>query len=82
MNIDPFADANSPPCDGCPMALLDEYLAGATGRLIGQAIDLDFALQEGVTIRMSDIPYPEFLLLRFLNEERIRYNNEEASKRT
>jgi hypothetical protein len=77
---DPFANAASPPCDECPGALLDEYLQSPPGRIIGQAIDLDFALQAGVTISLKDITYPEFLLLRFLSEERHRYQAEESQK--
>lgn len=75
---DPFADANAAPCDGCPLALLDEYLATPAGRLISQTIDLDFALQAGVTVTLKDITYPEFLLLRFLSEERNRFQGEAA----
>jgi hypothetical protein len=77
---DPFANANSEPCAECPLALLDEYLASPGGRVIAHTIDLDFALQAGVTIRLDDIPYPEFLLLRFLSEERNRFHEEEAKK--
>ncbi|HZF24030.1 MAG TPA: hypothetical protein VE030_11270 [Burkholderiales bacterium] len=77
---DPFADANSPPCDECPLALLDEYLATPAGRLIGLTIDLDFAMQAGVTVSLQDITYPEFLLLRFLSEERNRFHAEAAER--
>ena len=45
-------------------------------------IDLDFALQAGVTIRLADIPYPEFLLLRQLAEERTKHEVEEIKKRS
>jgi hypothetical protein len=77
---DPFATAASPSCDECPAALLDEYLASPAGRQIGQAIDLDFALQAGVTVSLQDITYPEFLLLRFLSEERNRFQSESAER--
>jgi hypothetical protein len=77
---DPFADASAPPCDECPLALLDEYLATPAGRWIGQTIDLDFALQAGVTVSLKDISYPEFLLLRFLSEERNRFHEEAADR--
>jgi len=77
---DPFADANSEPCDQCPLALLEEYKATAAGKLIAHAIDLDFAMQAGVTVSLKDITYPEFLLLRYLNEERHRYHAEENQK--
>jgi hypothetical protein len=77
---DPWAGANAAPCDECPLELLDEYLAGPAGRLIGQTIDLDFALQAGVNVSLRDISYPEFLLLRILTEERNRYHEEEMRK--
>ncbi len=73
---DPFATRDSAACDGCPLVLLDEYMATGSGRLISQAIDLDFALQVGVSISLSDIRYPEFVLLRYLSEERNRYQSE------
>lgn len=79
---DPFATADSLPCDECPLALLDEYLTKPEGKLIGQTIDLDFALQAGVTVSLNEISYPEFLLLRFLNEERHRYHAEKTEKAT
>ncbi len=77
---DPFADANAPACDECPLALLDDYLATPAGKLIGQAIDLDFALQAGVTVSLQEITYPEFLLLRFLSDERNRFQAEAAER--
>jgi hypothetical protein len=74
----PFATMDSPRCDECPLVLLDELLATARGQLIAQTIDLDFALQAGVTVTLAEIPYPEFLLLRLLTEERNRFNAEPA----
>lgn len=78
--LDPYAAPDSPPCPECPLQLLDEYLASPWGRVIGQAMDLDFALQAGFEISLKDISYPEFLLLRFLAEERNRYREEEMRK--
>jgi hypothetical protein len=77
---DPFATADALPCDECPAALLDDYLAGPSGQLIAQVIDLDFALQAGVTVRLEDLSYPEFLLLRLVTEERNRYQDEQLRK--
>ena len=57
---DPFANANSPRCEECPILLLDDYLGSAAGQLIMQTVDLEFALQAGVTITLKDITYPEF----------------------
>ena len=78
----PRATDGSARCGECPAALLDEYLASQAGQLIQQTIDLDFAIQAGVTIHLSDISYPEFLLLRFLSEERNRFHEEEMKKAT
>ena len=50
--------------------------------LIMATIDLDFALQAGVTVSLQDITYPEFLLLRFLSEERNRFHEEAMKKAT
>jgi len=73
---DPFAHAGSPRCEECPLTRLDAILASPAGQRVSQAIDLDFALQAGVTVSLSEISYPEFLLLRLLAEERNRYNEE------
>jgi hypothetical protein len=77
---DPFANPNSPACDECPIVLLDEYLTTPPGRMIGQTLELDSAMQAGVTISLKDITYPEFLLLRFLGEERSRFQQEEMQR--
>lgn len=76
----PFANANSPRCQECPLSQLEDYLESPAGQLISQTIDLDFALQAGVTISLRDITYPEFLLLRFLTEERNRFHEEAMKK--
>jgi hypothetical protein len=73
---DPFATNDSPRCDECPSQLLDDHLQSPAGQLIAQTIDLDFALQAGVTVGLAEIPYPEFLLLRLLTEERNRFTTE------
>jgi hypothetical protein len=68
-------------CDECPLTRLDEYLGSSSGQMMSQAIDLDFALQAGVTVTLAEISYPVFLLLRLLHEERNRFQ-EEAMKRS
>jgi hypothetical protein len=72
----PEATNDTPQCDECPSQLLDDYLQSPAGQLIAQTIDLDFALQAGVTVGLSEIRYPEFLLLRLLTEERNRFTTE------
>jgi hypothetical protein len=76
----PEAGPNAPRCEECPLTLLDGYLNSARGQLIQQTIDLDFALQSGVTVTLKEITYPEFCLLRLLTEERNR-KHEEAMQR-
>jgi hypothetical protein len=50
------------------------------GRMVSQAMNIDFALKAGVALRLSDIPYPEFLLLRQILEERERFQVDEMKK--
>lgn len=70
------ATIDSPRCEECPAALLDAYLASGAGQVVQGIFDLEFALQQGVTVRLEDIGYRDFLLLRFLCQERIRYQDE------
>lgn len=81
LNLDPEAGPNALPCSGCPATELDEYLASPPGRLISQVIDLDFALQAGVTLTLKDFTYVDFLLLRILHEERQKYQTEQMKKK-
>jgi len=43
-------------------------------------IDLDFALQAGIAVPLDSIPYPEFLLLRQLADERAEYEKEQIQE--
>lgn len=70
------ATIDSPRCSECPLTLLEAYMTSPAGQLIRLTFDLEFALQAGVTVRLGEIPYPEFLLLRILSEERIRLHEE------
>ncbi len=79
--LDPHAGPFALPCDGCPAQALQAYLASPGGLLISAVNDLDFALQAGVTIRLDEIPYPSWLLLRQLVEERGRYESEMIRKK-
>jgi hypothetical protein len=78
----PFADFQEPRCEECPLSLLEDYLGSAAGQLIQQTIDLDFALQSGVSIGLDEITYPEFLRLRLLTEERSRLGEENTRRVT
>jgi hypothetical protein len=78
---DPLAGPEALPCTGCPQTLLQEYLASPGGQLISTVIDLDFAIQAGIQVSLDQIPYPEFLLLRQLAEERNKHQEEELQKR-
>jgi hypothetical protein len=70
------------PCPECPLQLLDDYLASPDGKWIMHVINLDFALQAGLTITPKDVRLPEFLMLRILAEERNKFHQEESEKRT
>jgi hypothetical protein len=78
--VEPLAGPSALPCEHCPAQALREYLASPGGRIISVAIDLDFALQAGISITLAEIPYPLFLLLRQLAEERQRHELEEIRK--
>lgn len=60
--------------------LLDEYLTSRAGQSILATIDLDFALQAGVAVSLSEISLPEFLRLRLLSEERNKFYEETMRK--
>lgn len=78
---EPEAGPDALPCTQCPALLLREYLQSPAGRMISAVIDLDFALQAGITVTLSQIPYPAFLLLRQLADERAQYETEQIKKR-
>lgn len=78
---DPLAEGmDTPPCEACPKVKLLDYLGSPGGHLISLVVDLDFAIQLGIDIPMSDITYPEFLLLRQLGEERQKFDAEEHKR--
>ena len=70
------------PCEKCPEQALQQYLDSPGGKLIGIVIDLDAALQAGMTITLSQVTYPEFVVMRQLLEERDRYTTEEAKRKS
>lgn len=78
---DPLAGEDALPCAECPAMLLKEHLQSPAGRLVSAVIDLDFALQAGITVTMSQISYPVFLLLRQLADERTQLEKETLEKR-
>jgi len=69
------------PCAKCPEQYLQEYLDSPSGKLIGVVIDLDAALQAGMTITLRQLSYPEFVVLRLLLEERDAYTTEERTRK-
>jgi hypothetical protein len=78
---DPLAaGADTPPCEECPKVHLMDYLNSPGGYLISLVIDLDYAIQVGVHVPLSEITYPEFLLLRQLSEERQKFEAEEQKR--
>jgi hypothetical protein len=76
----PRANADSARCEECPLTLLEDYLGSPAGQLIRAVIDLDFALQAGVTISLQEISLPEFLRLRMLSDERNKFHEESMKK--
>ena len=78
--LEPLADSDSPRCEECPLTLLDDYLRSTSGMLVQQTIDLDFALQAGMSISLAEVTFPEFLWLRLLGEERNRFHEETMRK--
>jgi len=80
LNLEPGAGPFALPCEGCPQQALLEYLASPAGQMTQLTIDLDFALQAGITVRLDEIPYPIFLLLRQLADERDKFQAEEIRK--
>ena len=69
------------PCLSCPSEALNRALDSAIGRVIGIVINLDFALQTGLQVGLDGMTHLEFTLLRLLNEERIRRDEEEAERK-
>src|SRR4051812_26942570 len=80
LNADQSEGLNVEPCFECPAIRLEEYLASPRGQMISLAIDLDFAVQSGISVTLADMSYLDFLLLRILNEERNKYQIEEMKK--
>lgn len=79
MNLN-FPEPSGPPCPECPEQYLTDYLATPVGQLIAMVCNLDFALQAGITVDLRDVPYPEFVLLRQLTDERETHNAEQIKK--
>lgn len=77
---EPIAGEEVLPCAQCPALLLREYLQSPVGQTVSAVIDLDFALQVGITVTLSQISFPAFLLLRQLADERRQYENEQIKK--
>ena len=69
------------PCSDCPAMKVEEYLGSGHGQGISVVVDLDFAIQAGIKVTLSDINYREFQLLRVLAEERQRHEIEQMEKR-
>lgn len=78
---DPLAGTDALPCPHCPQQALTTFLGSPAGSLISVVIDLDFAIQAGLSVALTEITYPEFLLLRQLADERAQYEKEQIEKR-
>lgn len=81
MEAQPSDDYSGLPCDGCPEQLLLRYMHSPLGMLIGTVLDYDCAMQLGFAVPLDRIPYPVFLLLRQLGEERVKFHEEESKRK-
>jgi len=77
---DPLAGRGALPCPHCPQQALTAFLETPAGKLVSTVLDLDFAIQAGIVVALDCIPYPEFLLLRQLADERANYEKEQWQK--
>jgi len=77
---EPLAGPDALPCPFCPEQCLSDYLESPGGRLISVVLDLDYAIQAGIAVRLDEISYLEFLLLRQLTEERNKFETEQIQK--
>lgn len=67
--------------DDCPVSLLQASMTGtSTGRLLEQALTIDFALEKGFQTSLDDIPADEFTVLRILQDEQNKYEREQTDK--
>jgi hypothetical protein len=73
---DPLAGPSALPCPNCPQQALRAFLESPGGQLFSVVNNLDFALQSGISVRLEQIPYTVFLLLRQLADERTQYEKE------
>jgi hypothetical protein len=73
--------AETLPCEACPAEKLEELIQGPYGQGIPAVLDLDFALQSGISITLEQLNYREFRLLRHLTDERNQYETEQIEKK-
>ena len=76
----PGSDGSGAPCSDCPSEKLDRWFQGSAGLLLRNVIDIDFALQVRMNVGLDDLSYAEFVLLRVLNEEKNRLQEENLRK--
>ena len=74
------AAGDGAPCGDCPEEKLERWFQGSQGYLCRNVIDIDFALQVRMNVGMDDLSYAEFVLLRILNEEKTRHQEEQFVK--
>ena len=63
-------------CHECPLFRLEAALEGPFGGIIERARCLGFALEKGFRMTLGDIPCDEFNVLRILDEEQNKYQDE------
>ena len=80
LTVEPDAGPFAMPCDGCPRQVLKDYLASPAGHLISSVIDIDHAIQMGMTVTLDELPYTVWVLLRQLDGERKKFESEEMKR--
>jgi hypothetical protein len=67
-------------CFECPLALLNRSMESRTA-LYSAVIDFDFAVRFGFRVGVEEVSYLEFGLMRILQEERVKFDNENEERK-
>ena len=78
----PWLTLNSGRCDHCLLDRLDRAGNSEPGLLLQRALELEYALNAGVTVSMDEIAADEFWAMRVIQEERERCERETAGRGT
>lgn len=73
-------DGETERCPGCWLTRIEDLDRGEYGQLVRDAIELEFALQAGVTVTLDEITADQICVLKLLAEERGKHDKEEAER--